>query len=514
MKWLNRVVDELVSAHPEGEIIVSSGVSPSGTYHVGTLREVLTADAVRFELERRGRKSRHLHVVDDLDVFRKVPANVPAEFKKYLGKPLCDIPAPDDSKQSYADFFLNDFLGAAQKLNLKLEVIRSHEKYRSGAMDTAIEKALMRSDKIRAILESVSGHKLDENWSPVQVMEEGYLKTRKFLSLDKAAKKISYADLEGKEQTANYNSGEVKLSWRVDWPARWWMFKVACEPFGRDHATKGGSYDTGAEIIRQVYGAEPPAPLPYHFINRAGETKKMSKSSGQTISTSELAEILPPEIVRYFILHAAPSRQLFFDEVGLTKLIDEYAQALAKPDKTAEEKQLIELCGGASVVSAIPFSHLVESYQASRRRKDRTLEVLRRSEYKKIAEAQSTVIEAELVYIDKWLDKWAPEDMKFEVVDDPASYIGEFDDKQKEILTLIASEIEKLPEDAAADDFHKAIYAVKEAKDLKPDQVFKPLYKILIHKEQGPRAGHFLADLEADSGRKWLVDRLRAANGA
>jgi lysyl-tRNA synthetase class I len=36
MQWLNKVVDEVVAAHPEGEILVSSGVSPSGVYHVGT----------------------------------------------------------------------------------------------------------------------------------------------------------------------------------------------------------------------------------------------------------------------------------------------------------------------------------------------------------------------------------------------------------------------------------------------------------------------------------------------
>src|SRR3982751_856890 len=97
MQWLNSIVDELIRLHPEGEIIVSSGVSPSGTYHLGTLREVLTAEIIMVEVQRRGRKARHLHIVDDLDVFRKVPVNIPAEFKEYLGKPLCDVPAPDGS---------------------------------------------------------------------------------------------------------------------------------------------------------------------------------------------------------------------------------------------------------------------------------------------------------------------------------------------------------------------------------------------------------------------------------
>jgi lysyl-tRNA synthetase class 1 len=105
MQWLNKVVDEAVAAHPKGEILVSSGVSPSGVYHVGTLREVLTADAIMLGLRARGRDSRHIHVVDDLDPLRKIPAGVPAEFEKYFGMPLCDVPAPDGSSMRHGRIF-------------------------------------------------------------------------------------------------------------------------------------------------------------------------------------------------------------------------------------------------------------------------------------------------------------------------------------------------------------------------------------------------------------------------
>jgi lysyl-tRNA synthetase class 1 len=40
---------------------------------------------------------------------------------------------------------------------------------------------------------------------------------------------------------------------------------------------------------------------------------------------------------------------------------------------------------------------------------------------------------------------------------------------------------------------------------LQPQQVFKPLYKVLIGKESGPRAGWFLSILP----REWLVKRFR-----
>ena len=110
MNWLNQIVDELIARYPEGEILVESGGSPSGTHHLGHMRELVTCDAVMLELRRRGRQARHIYFVDDLDGFRKVPVNIPAEYEQYLGMPICDIPAPDGSDQSYASYFLQGLI--------------------------------------------------------------------------------------------------------------------------------------------------------------------------------------------------------------------------------------------------------------------------------------------------------------------------------------------------------------------------------------------------------------------
>src|ERR1700759_3337125 len=110
MQWLDKVADQVMAAHPDGEILVSSGVSPSGVYHVGTLREVLTADAIVLALRQRGRDARHVHVVDDLDPLRKIPAGVDGSYEKYMGMPLCDVPSPDGKAgSSWADYYFKDF---------------------------------------------------------------------------------------------------------------------------------------------------------------------------------------------------------------------------------------------------------------------------------------------------------------------------------------------------------------------------------------------------------------------
>src|SRR3989344_1598144 len=214
MQWLNKVADEVIARHPEGEILVASGASPSGTYHIGHLREIITCDAIVRELRNAGRRARHLHYVDDLDGLRKIPVNIPAGYEKYLGQSLCDIPAPNGSEGSYADYFFDGFSRSAKQLGISMEVVRSHEKYRSGFFTDAIEKSLKGADKAKKILEEISGRSLGEEWSPIQVNEGGYLKKRTFESIDTKTKTIAYKDKDGKSKTTGYQKGEVKLDWR------------------------------------------------------------------------------------------------------------------------------------------------------------------------------------------------------------------------------------------------------------------------------------------------------------
>lgn len=507
MQWLNTIVDQLIARHGDEEIIVSSGVSPSGTYHLGTLREVMTAEVIVVELLRRGRRARHIHVVDDLDVFRKVPANVSAEWEQYLGMPLCDVPAPDGSERSYADYFLADLLDAAGTMNLVMEVIRAHERYRAGAYSRAIETALAKVDHIRDILARVSGRALDEAWSPIQVIENGRIRNRQFVSLNAESKELTYLSADGVEMMVRYDDGSVKLNWRIDWPARWSLLGVDAEPFGRDHATKGGSYDTGVELARNIFGVEPPLPVPYHFINRVGETKKMSKSAGNVITARELLTILPPEIVKFFLYRSSPDKQLFFGEgETLLRLFDEFALLLEKPDKESWEQQLIELCLDRvceRTVSTVPFSHLVASYQAALRDVDQTLEIIKRTEYAGIVESQADIIRRELQFIATWLDAWAPEELTFslrQTVD-----TGQFTELERQYFRDLADKIADAPADADGAWFHDAIYEFKDTAGLPPRELFAGLYRLTIDQESGPRAGWFLSLLP----REWLLARLR-----
>ncbi|HEU4914058.1 MAG TPA: lysine--tRNA ligase [Candidatus Saccharimonadales bacterium] len=506
MQWLNQIVDELEARHPEGEILIESGSAPSGTYHLGHLREFLTPDAVYVELKRRGRQARHIHFVDDLDALRKVPFNVPKEYEKYLGMPLCDIPAPDGSDRSYADYFLEDVQKVCDILGIEVTFERSYKKYRSGVFVPAIELVMSNLEKVRGAITTASNRQLDADWVPIQILVEGRFKNRKFLGMDTGAKVIRYQNPDGSEGEARYDIGEVKLDWRLDWPARWWMLGVDCEPFGRDHSSAGSSYDTGAQLMKDVFNAPAPMPVPYDFINMAGDTKKMSASKGTGLSALESAQIMPAEVMRYFVLRAPANKLLHFDPIdGLVKLMDEFAALAAKEDRTEPEEQLLYVCAlgiERKTVSRVPFSHLVASYQASLKDASKTLEVIKRTEHRQTAEEDADIIRGELKFIDAWLEKRAPEDVKFalsESVD-----IAAFTEQEKAFLKALGDKVAAAPAGADGAWFHNAIYEFKEPTGLSPKDMFTTLYRALIGKASGPRAGWFLSILPRD----WLIARL------
>jgi lysyl-tRNA synthetase, class I len=508
MRWLTTLVDEIVKSHPEGEILIESGGSPSGTYHLGHMRELVICDAILLELKNRGREARHIYFVDDLDVFRKVPVNVPAAFEEHLGKPLCDVPSPDgDPKLSYADFFLQGLIDSCQALGVEVEFVRTHPKYRSGWFSGAIELCLGHIPEIRTALETISNRKLDKNWTPIQVIENGRLKNRKFLSIDTDKKTVSYEDAEGQTKQARYNVGEVKLDWRLDWPARWWLLHVTVEPFGREHASAGGSFDTGKELMRVVFKAPAPIPVPYDSIHMFGDTKKMSASKGTAVSALEGTKIIPAEVLRYFILRSPLNRPIFFDPVeGTVKLMDEYAELIASEENTEADKILLNVSTrgkDSKTVSRVPFSHLVTSYQAALKDIDTTLSIIKRTEHAEIVEQDKEIIKSELKFIDAWLEKWAPEEVKFTLQD--TIDVGSFSDAEKRYFAGLADKIKNAPEDADGEWFHKAIYEFKEMGELEAKELFTSLYKLLIGKEAGPRAGWFLSLLPRD----WLLARLK-----
>src|SRR4029453_8635255 len=145
------VAQELL--HTRSRHLLSTGITPSGEYHVGHLREILTAAGVHRALQDQGATVQMNYVADTMDPLRRVYAFLdPAVYHEAVGRPLCDIPCPCGKHPSYAEHYLEPFLAAMQTLGIALEVVRADALYRQGQLDTQILLALQHTETIKRIL--------------------------------------------------------------------------------------------------------------------------------------------------------------------------------------------------------------------------------------------------------------------------------------------------------------------------------------------------------------------------
>jgi len=492
---------DMVAASVKGDIPhrVATGITPSGPIHIGNMREVLTGDLVYKAMVERGLAAELLYIADDFDPLRKVYPFLPETYAAYVGKPLSDIPCPCGEHRSYADHFLTPFLSALKELDITPKVLRGSELYRSGAYTKEIATAIGHTAEIRHILEHVSGRTLPADWAPFYPVCSvcGKLSPARILEHDAARHTVRYRCACGNEGTADYSKGEGKLVWRVDWPMRWVHFGITVEPFGKDHATAGGSYDTGKEIARRVFRCEPPHPVIYEWISLKGKGA-MHSSKGVVVTINEMLEIVPPDVLRYLIARTRPERTIDFDPgMGLISLIDDYDRV----SHEAEGREY-ELSRIASIPTRIPFRHMVTVVQIAH--DDRRLfQCLSRTSYD-VTNADGILRQAERVRA--WLRKYAPDSVKFSVKEKLPVQAGELPEEDLRALAAYLEFLKALPA-WSADAIHNGVYDVAPRCGTDAKHLFELVYLAFLGQSRGPRLGWFLEAL----GKEFVTGRLSEA---
>ena len=269
MHWADVVAEKLKVLSDKHTI--ATGITPSGDIHVGNMREIITADAVQRALERVNVESELLYIGDTFDPLRKVYPFLSESYAEQVGKPLSEIPCPCNSHRHYAEHFLEPFLNAVNELGIRQRTLLTHELYSDGRYAEAIRKVLDNRERIKEILESISGRALEENWFPYNPKCSMCGKIPSTKVTEYKFPFVFYECNCGHEGKADVRRAEGKLPWRVDWPARWWMLNVTCEPFGKDHATVGGSYDSGKAIAEEIFNFKAPFPVVYGWIQLKGK---------------------------------------------------------------------------------------------------------------------------------------------------------------------------------------------------------------------------------------------------
>lgn len=480
------------------------------------MREVLTADAVYRAAIDRGLDAELIYVADDFDQLRKVYPFLSSEYEKFVGMPISEIPCPCGGHKSYADHFLESFIACLDEIGVKPKIYRASRLYKEGKYNEFIQIAMEKSREIRKLIESISGRELPKNWIPFNIMCKNCKKLTTTTPLLYDYPKIEYRCSCGYEGEVDIREGGVgKLPWRVDWPARWKMLAVTFEPFGKDHAAAGSSWDTGKAISEKIFNYPPPHHVVYEFIQLKGKGA-MHSSKGTAVSAEEMLKMTPPEVLRFLIMKNKPSKHIDFDPgLGLLDLVDEYDEEERVYFGVEEEKRgmkdlrrIYELSQPYRIPEKLPlqisYRHLATIVQITREW-EKILEILKRTGQLKegLNKDDEERLKSRVKHVMYWLDNFAPDMIKFSLQEKLPNV--KLNGKQKEFL----KEYLKLIESGEwnAEKLHESVYTASSQSSVNPKLGFKTMYQILLNKEFGPRLGYFLTLL----GKDFVTKRIKEA---
>lgn len=354
MHWAEKIASQLIQIHPERHTFVcASGISPSGSVHIGNFREIVTTYFVTKALEKFGKNVRFIFSWDDFDRFRKVPSTVDSTFEKYIGMPYSEVPCPFGCHSSYAEHFEKEFEIALAAFDIKPEFIYQSQEYQSKRYNQSILLSLKNRKEIYDILMAFktgdSNNEERASFFPVHVYCEVCRKdTTTIQSFDEQMETLTYCCKCGHQNILSIpHATNIKLQWKIDWPMRWGMEDVLFEPGGRDHSSETGSYNVSKIISEKFFGNPAPFYVPYEFISIKGSHAKMSSSSGNNYTPNDLLSVYAPENILFLFAKYQPNAAFHIgmddDVIRNYTEYERYREGYLSQSLTDEIKEALDL---------------------------------------------------------------------------------------------------------------------------------------------------------------------------
>ena len=535
-------------------VTVSSGASPSGRVHLGNLREFLTVHFVAEELRRRGVPTRHLHVWDDYDRFRKVPVGVDESWSEHIGRPLSKVPDPEGCHASWAEHFKQPLHDALHAMGVDMDEVSQTERYEAGHYKDAVLKAVAARDAIEAVLArhrtkaaapepeneqeaaALADSVASDDDEPVGAGDlarfpyKPYCRdcgrdTVTLTAYDDATTELSYTcDFNGyRGRTVLSSDFEGKLVWKVDWPMRWAFEHVDFEPAGMDHATPGSSFTVGHELVETIFGMPRPAWFGYGFVGFAG-VQKMSSSAGGAPTAEDALQILEAPILRWLYVRRNP-RQAFNIDFGpeVVRLYDEW-DALGRkaldPDRRDAQVLAFERASATHAAGRLPTPAVVVPFRLLSSVADVTAgsaELISRI-VSDVGHPHSSVadLEPRLSRAMTWARDFVPESERTTVRTSPdLERLSSLTADEHRWLTQL---LDRLPDSLDLESTTTLVYGVPKlarglglddepTDEVKADQkaFFKLLYNLLVDADRGPRLPTLFVALGAARVRELLT---------
>ena len=492
-------------------LIIRDEKTLSGRVHIGSVRGIVLHGLMAQILTERKIPNTFLFELNDNDPMDGLPVYVDQEtFAPHMGKPLFAVPPIHEGEENFPDAFGEELKQAVAPMGLPIEWYHLRPLYKEGQFNDVIREALEGAPRIREIYKEVSGGGKPDDWYPFNVIcpQCGKIGTTKVTGWDGTnvtyvckPKHVDWAKGCGHEGTMSPFDGNGTLPWKVEWAAKWKVMGVDIEGAGKDHYAAGGSREVAAAISTEIFNYPVPFDIPYEFFNFQG--KKMSASKGLGASAKEIADLLPPKLLKFLMIRKEARVPIDFDPEGKTipNLFDEYDRcsdhyfnrhtesyigyarpfALSQTDVSHDPKDLWEMRFQAlSFVVQMPHLNVEEE-----------AEKLKKSP---LTDEEKIALHERADYVKKWIDTLAPAEYKFEIQDSAPSDL-ELTDVQRDTLHALGKKLGDLKV-WTGETVHDKIHRTKEEFDIKPKEIFQPLYRIFLNRTSGPQVGWFLSTMD------------------
>lgn len=510
--WADQTAEKIIAEWGDKEMYTcASGITPSGTVHVGNFREMISVELVVRALRDRGKNVRFIYSWDDYDVFRKVPLNMPQPemLEKYLRFPITMVPDPWGRNESYARHHEVDVESVLPIVGIFPEFLFQAERYRSGMYAQGMRRALEKRDHLKTILDKYrdEDHKIQGEWWPVSVFCSACNRDTTEIDGWDGEWGLSYHCECGHKETGDLRTLKgAKLVWRVDWPMRWNQEKVDFEPAGKDHHSQGGSFDTSKHVVQDVYDRKPPVTFRYDFIGIKGSPGKMSSSKGKVVDLPDLLRVYQPELVRYLFAGTRPNTEFVISfDLDVIKIYEDYdkteriywgAEKAKDEESEARERRIYELSQVGAVPSEapyqVPFRHLCSLLLIYQGEVERVIAAL-----PNMKPSQEEGIRRRAACAWYWVNECAPEEFRFRVRE--PGEMAELSEIELSALRHLRDDVvAKLECFADERAVAEAIYTAATAAGTDGKTLFKAAYQALVGKDQGPRLAGFLGTLGKD----------------
>ncbi|MFX1563393.1 MAG: lysine--tRNA ligase [Promethearchaeota archaeon] len=534
--WIDELVEDIITywGSATDTINCSCGLSVSGLQHVGRLRgEVTLANTVMQILRKRGIKTRHTIVRYTSDEWKGKTAQL-AQFldsekaKDYIGYRLVDVPDPKGELSGWTERYWQDFGNYLDSFSQGAEVLSTHEIYAWPEMQKLVRYTIEHRELVREVVNHYRArapHPPD--WIPFDVVCEKCQKITdtKITSVDLDAYTAKYhCNYCGKTGSTSLVRG--KLSWRVEWAALWRVLNVGFEPFGKDHATPGGSRDSAKEIAEKVFKFKPPFPYAYEWVGliEGGVDKgDMGSSDFIGFTPKTWVSVAPGQPLRYLFLKNKPMKRITLGLEYIPTYIGQYDRAervyfgvdmpRAAQNEIDDIKRSYELAQLGPIAKTlplqIPYLHAAVLAQIipSDDLIDVAIEKLAKSELipKILSKQERAYVTACLTKAKIWITTYAPETYRIRVLDEPPEGLSQ---QVSPILRpLFQRLIDSLnPKKWTERSIRDAMTPI--TKPLKADvqkMFFRFIYQVFFGKDDGPRVSAFFAFTNPDL----VLERLR-----